>query len=322
MTVGKRALVTGITGQDGSYLAELLLRQGYEVHGLVRRVSTENFWRLSGVRSKLHLHEGDLTERGGMERLVKGVSPDVVFNLAAQSHVMTSFEVPEYSLEVDAMSVVRLLEAIRNSSRKIRLYHASSSEMFGTSPPPQNEATPFQPRSPYAVAKLAAHSMCGLYRYAYGLHVSCGILHNHESPRRGENFVTRKIAIGVARVKAGLQDKIALGNFEAERDWGHAADYVRAMLMMVEADAPGDYVIATGESHTVREFVVEAFRVVGISDWQSHVGFDEKFVRPAEVPALRGDASRAREVLGWVPQIKFADLVREMVEAEQARLPS
>ena len=314
----KRALITGITGQDGSYLAETLLARGYEVHGLVRRVSTGGMWRIEAIKDKIILHDGDLVERGSVARLFKKSKPDLVFNLAAQSFVGASFEVPEYTGDVDGLAVVRLLEEVRNSPHPIRYYQASTSEMFGSSPPPQDETTRLQPRSPYGNAKAFAHWSCVNYREAYGLHVSCGILFNHESERRGEEFVTRKIAKGAARIKLGLQKRLVLGNLDAERDWGHAKDYVEAMATMLDQDTPGDYVIATGETRSIRQFLDAAFACVDL-DWRDHVDVDPSFYRPAEVHALRGDASKARRVLGWQPTIGFGALVREMVNAEVVR---
>jgi GDPmannose 4,6-dehydratase len=314
----KKALITGITGQDGSYLAELLLEKGYEVHGLVRRVSTGGTWRIDHIKDKLVLHDGDLVERGSIARLFKRSRPDCVFNLAAQSFVGASFEVPEYTGDIDGLAVVRLLEEVRNADWPIRFYQASSSEMFGLTPPPQNEMTRFHPRSPYGVAKCAAHWTCVNYRESYKLHISCGILFNHESGRRGEEFVTRKIAKGAARIKLGLDHKLVLGNLEAKRDWGHAKDYVEAMLLMVEQEKPDDYVISTGRTRSIREFLDAAFSCLGLS-WDAYVEIDPKFYRPAEVHALCGDASKAKDVLGWRPTISFEAMVKEMVDAELVR---
>lgn len=314
----KRALITGITGQDGSYLAELLLAKGYEVHGLVRRVSTGGTWRLDPILDRLILHDGDLVERGSVARLFKKSKPDEVYNLAAQSFVKASFEVPEYTGEVDGLAVIRILEEVRNSSYPIRFYQASTSEMFGSSPPPQNESTRFHPRSPYGNAKCFAHWSCVNYRESYGLHVSCGILFNHESERRGEEFVTRKIAKGAARIKRGLQSKLTLGNIDAQRDWGHAKDYVQAMYLMVQQDKADDYVVATGKTRSIREFLDVAFACVGL-DWHEYVDTDKDLLRPAEVHALRGDASKAEKVLGWSPTVSFDAMVKEMVDAEMVR---
>ena len=321
-----RALVTGITGQDGSYLAELLLEKGYEVHGIVRRASTFNTDRIdhlyadpheSGTR--LRLHFGDLTDGASLRRIIREVQPDEIYNLGAQSHVRVSFDQPEYTTDSVAMGTLRLLEAVRDEvlaeDRKIRLYQAGSSEMFGATSPPQSEATPFYPRSPYAVSKLAAHWFVVNFREAYDLFLCNGILFNHESPRRGETFVTRKITRAVGRIKAGLQDKLYLGNLDSKRDWGFAGDYVDAMWRMLQQDRPDDYVVATGEAHTVREFVEEAFGCVDL-DWQKHVAFDPRYLRPTEVDYLLGDSTKAREVLGWTPTVKFKALVRMMVDAD------
>lgn len=317
--MARRALVTGITGQDGSYLAELLLEKGYEVHGLVRRVSSGSTWRIDSIKDRLILHDGDLLEPGAITRVFERVEPDEVYNLAAMSFVGASFEVPEYTCEVDGMSVIRLLEEIRNSSRpSTRMYQASTSEMFGSSLPPQNESTPFHPRSPYGCAKAFAHHVCVNYREAYGMHVSCGILFNHESERRSTEFVTRKIARGAARIAKGLDTKLVLGNLDARRDWGHAKDYVGAMWRMLQQDKPDDYVIATGETRSVIAFAKAAFGLVGL-DWEKYIETDPKYARPADVHDLRGDSSHAREVFGWVPTITFEQLVREMVDAEIAR---
>lgn len=324
----RKALITGITGQDGSYLTEFLLDEGYEVHGIVRRSSTFNRGRLEHLRQdpdiygqRLFLHYGDLSDSSCLNRILEKIGPQEIYNLAAQSHVRISFDVPEYTGDVNALGVTRLLDAIREVglTRECRFYQASTSEMFGASPPPQNERTPFMPRSPYAVAKLYAHWMVVNYRNGYGLHASSGILFNHESPRRGENFVTRKIAMAAARISKGLQEKLALGNLEARRDWGHARDFVRAMYLMLRQDEPDDYVVATGETHSVEEFLDHAFGHVGV-DWHDHVVTDPRYLRPTEVHALRGDSSRAREKLGWVPEIGFDELVREMVDAETRKL--
>ncbi len=317
-----KALITGITGQDGSYLAELLLSKNYEVHGLVRRTSVDNPERLQPLAGdpRLHLHYGDLTDGGGLTRLLGEIRPDEVYNLAAQSHVKVSFDIPDYTTDVTAVGTVRLLEAIRCSGVRTRFYQASSSEMFGkVHETPQCETTPFHPRSPYACAKLFAHWITVNFREAYGLHASSGILFNHESPRRGETVVTRKITLAVARIRAGLQDKLYLGNLEARRDWGYAREYVEVMWRMLQQDAPDDFVVATGETHSVREFAQEAFAHVGL-DWQRHVEVDASYHRPAEVDTLCGDARKARSVLGWEPRVKFAQLVRLMVDADMARI--
>lgn len=318
----KTALITGITGQDGSHLAELLLAKGYEVHGLVRRSSTMNRSRLDSVyqdadsrHSNLHLHYGDLSDGLSLDRLIGEIQPDEVYNLAAQSHVAVSFEVPEYTFDVTGGGALRILEAIRLHSPETKFYQASSSEMFGASPAPQDESTPFHPRSPYAVAKVAAHHATVNYREAYNLFACSGILFNHEGERRGENFVTRKIARGVAAIKAGKQDVLLLGNLDARRDWGHAEDYVKAMWMMLQADEPDDYVIATGTSHTVQEFCDVAFEHVGLNA-DDHVRVDPRFFRPSEVDDLRGDASKAHTKLGWKPEVSFAQLAARMVDAE------
>ena len=320
--MAKTALITGITGQDGSYLAELLLGKGYEVHGVVRRSSTMNRGRIDHLQhtnpshpegSKFVLHYGDMTDSGGLNRLVKTVRPDEIYNLAAQSHVAISFDQPEYTGDADGLGTTRLLEAIRTMGLPTRFYQASTSEMFGLSPAPQSETTPFHPRSPYAVAKLYAHWMTVNYREAHNLFACSGILFNHESPRRGENFVTRKVTRGIGQILAGKTDKLRLGNMDSKRDWGHARDYVEAMWMMLQQDKADDYVIATGEMRSVRDFVEAAFAMVGL-DWQKYVAVDEAFMRPADVHELRGDASKAMRILGWKPRTTFDELVREMLE--------
>jgi GDPmannose 4,6-dehydratase len=321
--MGKKALITGLTGQDGSYLAELLLSKGYEVHGLRRRSSSFNTDRVDHLISdfrheadaRLFLQYGDLADASSLARLLYRLQPDEVYNLGAQSHVHVSFEMPEYTADVTGLGAVRILEAVRESGVEARVYQASSSEMFGSAPPPQNEATPFHPRSPYGCAKVFAHHFAVNYRESYGMHVSNGILFNHESPRRGENFVTRKITRAVARIHRGLQEKLYLGNLEARRDWGYAPEYVEAMWMMLQEDEPDDYVIATGEAHSVRDFVVAAFDRVG-RDWEEHVEIDPKYFRPAEVDHLIGDATKAREKLGWERTVRFGDLVGIMVDAD------
>ena len=322
----RRALITGIAGQDGSYLAELLLAKGYEVHGIVRRASTINTGRLDGIYQDPHepdqqlvLHYGDLTDSVGLVNLIRGIAPDEVYNLGAQSHVKVSFEIPEYTGETTGMGAVRLLEAIRASGVATRYYQASSSEMFGSAPPPQSELTPFRPRSPYGCAKVYAFHSAVNYREAYGLFACNGILFNHESPRRGETFVTRKITRAVARIQAGLQDSLYLGNLDARRDWGYAAEYVEAMWLMLQQDTPDDFVIATGESHTVREFCRAAFDRAGL-DWERHVRVDARYYRPTEVDHLLGDASKAASVMGWRPRTGFAELVGLMVDADMALL--
>jgi GDPmannose 4,6-dehydratase len=324
----KRALLTGITGQDGSYLAELLLSKGYEVHGIVRRSSTFNTGRLDHLyldphdpSAKLFLHYGDLSDSSGLRRILEQVQPLEVYNLGAQSHVRVSFDEPEYTADVVGVGTLRLLEALRDyvgrTDRPVRLYQAGSSEMFGAARPPQSESTPFHPRSPYAVSKVAAHWYSVNYRESYGLFVANGILFNHESPRRGETFVTRKITRAIGRIAHGLQDKLYLGNLEARRDWGFAGDYVDAMWRMLQQDSPDDYIVATGEAHSVLEFVERAFGRVGI-DWEQHVEFDARYNRPAEVDHLLGDPSKARNRLGWERQVDFAALVDMMVDHDLA----
>jgi GDPmannose 4,6-dehydratase len=320
----KRALITGITGQDGSYLTELLLAKGYEVHGIVRRSSSFNTGRIDHLyrdphdpQAKLFLHYGDLADGTGLRRILERVQPDEVYNLAAQSHVRVSFEQPEYTADTVALGTLRLLEAVRDyrdrTGRDVRFYQAGSSEMFGSSPPPQNEGTPFRPRSPYAVSKVAAHFYAVNYREAYGMFICNGILFNHESPRRGETFVTRKITRAAGRIKLGLQDRLYLGNLDAKRDWGFAGDYVEAMWLMLQQPEPDDYVVATGESHSVQEFLEAAFGLLGL-DWRRYVVVDPRYFRPTEVEHLCGDYTKARRKLGWEPKVKFDELVRMMVE--------
>jgi GDPmannose 4,6-dehydratase len=317
-----RALITGITGQDGSYLAELLLSKGYEVHGLKRRSSSFNTERVDHCYEDFHvagarffLHYADLTDSSSLAWLLADLKPDEIYNLAAQSHVRVSFDIPEYTTDVVGLGTVRLLEALRRTGLHTRFYQASSSEMFGMTPPPQSEVSPFHPRSPYACAKVLAHHATVNYRESYGLHASSGILFNHESPRRGETFVTRKITRAAARIKMGLQERLYLGNLSARRDWGYAPDYVLAMWLMLQQDKPGDYVVGTGEMHAVQEFVELAFDMAGL-DWQKHVVIDPRYYRPAEVDSLQADASKARVMLGWAPSVGFSDLVRIMVEAD------
>ncbi|MGH7951209.1 MAG: GDP-mannose 4,6-dehydratase [Limisphaerales bacterium] len=320
--MAKRALITGITGQDGSYLAELLLNKGYEVHGIVRRASTFNRSRLDGIYSdpqlsetRLFLHYGDLGD-GSLVRLLERIQPDEIYNLGAQSHVRVSFDNPEYTTDVNATGTIRLLEAIRESGGKPRFYQASSSEMYGmVREVPQTEKTPFYPRSPYAAAKVFAYWATVNYREAYGLHATNGILFNHESPRRAEGFVTRKITRAVAHIKAGIQDKLYLGNLDAKRDWGYAKEYVDVMWLMLQQDDPDDYVIATGETHSVREFLEESFGYAGL-DWTKYVEMDARYLRPSEVDLLIGDGSKAKRQLNWEPKTKFKDLVRLMVNAD------
>jgi len=319
----KRALITGITGQDGSYLAELLLAKGYEVFGVIRRSSSFNTGRIDHVYQdphdadvKLRLVFGDLGDSSSLNAVIRTVRPDEIYNLGAQSHVKVSFEVPEYTADVDAVGTVRLLEAIRESGFSPRFYQASSSELYGKAvETPQRETTPFYPRSPYACAKAYAFYVVRNYREAYDMHASNGILFNHEGERRGETFVTRKITRGVARIKHGLQKKLYLGNLDARRDWGHAKDFVEAMWLMLQQPKADDYVIATGESHSVRDFCAEAFSRVGLR-WEDHVEVDPKYFRPTEVDALLGDASKARRVLGWKPKVGFEELVHRMVDAD------
>ncbi|MFN4281735.1 MAG: GDP-mannose 4,6-dehydratase [Alphaproteobacteria bacterium] len=320
----KKALITGITGQDGAYLADFLLRKGYTVHGIIRRASTFNTDRIDNLyrdphdpKAKLLLHYGDMTDGTSLRRIIEKVQPDEVYNLGAQSHVKVSFEQPEYTADVVYTGALRLFEALRDyvevSDMQVRVYQAGSSEMYGAAKPPQNEATPFYPRSPYAVSKLAAHWLGVNYREAYGLFIANGILFNHESPLRGETFVTRKITRAVGRIKLGLQDKLYLGNLEAKRDWGFAGDYVEAMWLMLQEDEADDYVIATGEMHSVKEFAEAAFALADL-DWKKHIEIDERYFRPTEVDALCGDASKARERLEWAPKIDFKTLVKMMVE--------
>jgi GDPmannose 4,6-dehydratase len=321
--MAKKALITGITGQDGSYLAELLLSKGYEVHGIIRRASTFNTGRLDPIyadphsgRSRLFLHYGDLSDASGLARLIGQIQPEEIYNLAAQSHVRVSFDSPEYTTDITATGAVRLLEAIRETGIKPRFYQASSSEMFGqVQEVPQTEKTSFYPRSPYGCAKVYAYWITVNYRESYGLHASNGILFNHESPRRGETFVTRKITRAVAHILAGLQNKLYLGNLDSKRDWGFAREYVEAMWLMLQQDKPDDYVIATQETHSIREFLDAAFGHVDL-DWKKHVEIDPRYYRPAEVDLLIGDYSKARRQLGWEPKTKFTDLVKLMVDAD------
>lgn len=311
-----RALITGITGQDGSYLAELLLSKGYEVHGIIRRASNFNTQRIDHIFSNLKLHYGDMTDQMSLVSAVEKSMPDEVYNLAAQSHVKVSFETPEYTVNADAVGALRLLEAVREVNPGARYYQASTSEMFGSSPAPQNENTPFHPRSPYGVSKLAAHWFTVNAREAYGMHASCGILFNHESPRRGRTFVTKKIAEAVARAKVyGSKQKVVLGNLDARRDWGYAPEYVEGMWRMLQQDKPGDYVFATSESHSVEEFAHWAFACEGL-DWREYVVTDQQYTRPTEVNHLKGDYSKAYETFGWEPKTTFLSLIAIMVQAE------
>ena len=330
MPVSRRAFITGISGQDGSYLAEFLLSKGYEVHGVLRRTSNLSRTRIDGLYERgaasegcLHLHYGDMTDSMSLVRLIRDIQPHEVYNLAAQSHVRISFEQPNYTAEVSALGVLEMLDAIREfqhqSGQEVRFYQASSSEMFGNvQESPQRETTPFAPRSPYGVAKLYGHWITVNYRESYGLHASSGILFNHESPRRGENFVTRKVTQAAARIKLGLQKTITLGNLEAQRDWGFAGDFVKAMWCMLQQDKPDDYGIATGSSHSVRELCQVAFEHVGL-DYRDHVEHDIRFERPAEIDHLLGDATKAQENLGWSPSVCFQELIVMMVESDLKR---
>lgn len=319
-----KALITGITGQDGSYIAEFLLGRGYEVHGVIRRASTFNTGRIEHLyrdphdpEARLRLHYGDLADSSGLRVLLERVQPDEVYNLGAQSHVRISFDQPEYTADVVALGTLRLLEAIRDyqarTGRRVRFYQAGSSEMFGNATPPQNERTPFHPRSPYGVAKVFAHWQTVNYREAYGLFAANGILFNHESERRGETFVTRKITRAASRISLGLQDRLFLGNLDARRDWGYTGDYVEAMWLILQRDAPDDFVIATGQSHSVRDFLTAVFGLLNL-DWEKYVVIDPRYFRPAEIDRLEGDATKAREVLGWRPRVSFSELVRRIVD--------
>ncbi len=323
----KRALITGITGQDGSYLAELLLQKGYDVHGIIRRSSSFNTARIDHIYkdphesgTRLHLIYGDLNDASSLNKILRNVTPDEIYNLGAQSHVRTSFDIPEYTAEVAGIGTLRLLEGVRETGLKVKFYQASSSELYGKAQEiPQTETTRFYPRSPYASAKLFAYWTTVNYRESYGIFACNGILFNHESPRRGETFVSRKITRAAARIKLGLQDKLFLGNLDAKRDWGYAKDYVEAMWLMLQQEQPDDYVIATGETHSVREFLDEAFGYLQL-DWHPYVKIDPKYFRPAEVDILLGDPSKARRVLGWSPRVKFKQLVRLMVDSDLALL--
>jgi GDPmannose 4,6-dehydratase len=328
----KKVLITGITGQDGSYLAELLLSKGYEVHGLIRRASTFNTRRIdhiykdphnNGEKVHLYLHYGDVTSSGSLVDMVYSLQPDEIYHLAAQSHVRVSFDMPEYTGDVTALGTMRLLEAVRKSGITCRFYQASSSEMFGSAPPPQNEMTPFEPQSPYAAAKVYAYWIARNYRMGYKIFATNGILFNHESPRRGETFVTRKITRAIAAIKADKQKVLYLGNLDAKRDWGYAPDFVAAMWKMLQYDRPDDFVVGTGESHSVRDFLDEAFSYVNM-DWHEYVKIDPRYFRPNEVDYLQADATKARKALNWEPRILFKDLVRIMVDAdlELAEIPT
>lgn len=322
--MAKRALITGITGQDGSYLTELLVSKGYEVHGVLRRASLFNTDRIDHLYKDPHqstpsvlLHYGDLADGASLRQVLETVQPDEIYNLGAQSHVRVSFQIPEYTADVASLGALRMLEALREhverSGRQVRFYQAGSSEMFGAAPPPQMETTPFYPRSPYGVSKAAAHWYSVNYRESHGLFICNGILFNHESPRRGETFVTRKVTRAATRIKLGLQDKLYLGNLDAKRDWGFAGDYVVAMWLMLQQEVADDFVVATGEAHSVRDFVQLAFDQIGL-DWAKYVEFDSRYLRPAEVDFLEGDASKARSVLSWKPRTSFTELVKMMVE--------
>ncbi len=322
----KKALISGVTGQDGSYLAELLLQKGYQVHGIKRRSSSFNTGRVDGIYHDFHdaganffLHFADVADSSSLTRLLYEIRPDEIYNLAAQSHVRVSFDIPEYTSDVTGVGALRLLESMRQAGVKARFYQASSSEMFGSAPPPQSENTVFHPRSPYACAKLFGHSITVNYRESYGLFAASGILFNHESPRRGETFVTRKIARAAAHIKLGLQKKLYMGNIDAQRDWGYAPEFVEAMWRMLQQDSPDDFVIGTGEMRTVREFIEHAFGRLNL-DWKEYVEIDPRYFRPAEVDALQADPSKARRVLGWEPQVTFKELVRIMVDAEMEDL--
>ena len=325
--MAKRALITGTTGQDGAYLADLRREKGYDVYGIIRRASTFNTERVNHIYQDPHekdyrfrLVYGDLSDASSLNKILRDVQPNEIYNLGAQSHVRVSFDIPEYTADVVGLGTLRLLEAIRDSGLETRFYQASSSEMFGmVREVPQRETTPFYPRSPYACAKVFAYWLTVNYRESYGLHASNGILFNHESPRRGETFVTRKITRAVARIKRGMQDKLFLGNLDAKRDWGHARDYVEAMWLMLQQDEPDDYCVATGEMHSVKEFLEEAFTYLDL-DWNEYVEIDPRYFRPAEVDELKGDPSKAREKLGWEPKVTFKELVHDMVDADLAAL--
>jgi GDPmannose 4,6-dehydratase len=318
----KKALITGITGQDGSYLAELLLEKGYEVHGLIRRSSTFNTDRIDHLyrdfhdpSARMYLHYGDLSVSGQLMDMLYDIKPDEIYHLGAQSHVRVSFDMPEYTGDVTGLGTLRLLEAIRKTGIKTKFYQASSSEMFGAAPPPQSEVTPFQPQSPYAAAKVYAYYIIRNYRDAYGIFACNGILFNHESPRRGETFVTRKITRAATRVKLGLQEKLYLGNLDAKRDWGYAGDYVKAMWLMLQQDEPDDFVIATGETHSVREFAERVFQKLDL-DYEQYVAIDAKYFRPTEVDVLLGDSTKARKKLDWIPEIGFEQLIDMMIASD------
>lgn len=321
--IKKTALITGISGQDGSYLAEFLLKKGYIVHGLVRRTSTFNIERIKHLLNyphkdeKLFLHYGDLSDSGSVNNIFAKTEPDEIYNLGAQSHVRISFDIPEYTADITGLGTLRMLEAMRRYASNAKFYQASSSEMFGkVKETPQNELTPFNAQSPYGIAKVFAHETACRYRDAYGLFISCGILFNHESPRRGENFVTKKIVQGVARIKVGLQEKLYLGNLNAKRDWGYAPEYIEAMWLMLQQKKPDDFVVATGETHSIKEFLELAFKRVGIKNYKKYIEIDERYYRPNEVNLLCGDASKARKFLKWRSKTKFTELVNIMMDFE------
>lgn len=323
LTHKKKALITGIAGQDGSYLTELLLSKGYEVHGIIRWDSIFTTQRIDHLFQDMHLNEvklfthyGDMTDTGNLEKLINKIEPDEIYHLAAMSHVRVSFDMPEYTVNTDALGTLRVLEAIKNSELPIKFYMAASSEMFGASLPPQNETTPFHPRSPYACAKVFSYDITRHYREAYGIFGSNGILFNHESPRRGPTFVTKKITSAIAKIKAGLEKKIYLGNLDAKRDWGFAPEYIEAMWAILQQSQPDDFVVATGEAHSVKEFLEAAFSYAGFGDWKSYVEIDPFYFRPTEVEILIGDPTKAKNKLGWQPKIKFTDLVKIMVDAD------
>ncbi len=320
MAKTKKAFITGITGQDGSYLAEFLLKKGYKVYGMTRRTSTQNLERIEGFKDKIEIVHGDLADQSSLICLLQNIQPDEIYNLAAQSFVASSWTEPITTAEFTGIGVLRMLEAMRLCCPKAKFYQASSSEMFGLASSPQNEKTPFHPRSPYAVSKVFGHYITINYRESYGLFVCSGILFNHESPRRGLEFVTRKITDGVAKIKLGLAKELRLGNLDAKRDWGFAGDYVKAMWLMLQQSKPDDYVVGTGENHSVREFVEEAFKAAGIANWKKYVKIDKRFIRLAEVNELRADWSKAKVELGWKPEVKFKELVKMMVEADIERL--
>lgn len=317
----KKAFITGITGQDGSYLAEFLLKKSYEVYGLIRRLSTPNTWRIEHILDRIELIDGDMADQSSLNYAIKKAEPTEVYNLAAQSFVPSSWNQPVLTGNITGLGVIRVLEAIRNFNSDVKFYQASSSELFGKAKEsPQNENTKFYPRSPYAFAKLYGYWATVNYRESYGMHASNGILFNHESPRRGIEFVTRKITDGVARIYLGMKNELRMGNLDAKRDWGYAGDYIEAIWFMLQQKKPDDYVIAMGETHSVREFIETAFNFVGINDWEKHVKTDKKFFRPAEVSSLCGDASKAKRILGWEPKVKFKELVEMMMEADIKRL--